>query len=425
MYNVRKVLDGVWWTGAQDRRLALFENTYEVPAGMSYNNYVIVDEKTCLMDGIDAAVEQQFHENLAHVLGGRPLDYMVVDHMEPDHCAAIPALVEKYPAMKIVATAKAFRMMEQFYDFDVDSRKIVVKEGDTLCLGEHTLQFIMAPMVHWPEVMVSYEITSKILFAADAFGAYGALSGGIFADEVEWERDWPDETRRYYTNIVGKYGPQTNALLKKAGKLEINYICPLHGVIWRKDFHLILDRYKKWATYTPEINSVAIFYGSVYSGTENAADILSVKLAELGVRNVRVFDVSKTSLSEMLSRAFEYSTWVFAAATYNMGIFDRMQFLLHDIHSHNLRNRWVGLIENGTWGPLANSLMKKELDGLKDITYLEPEITIHSGVKEDTVQQLDTLAHALAQAVRDNPFFEPDPHTVHNDPCDDVSCKLH
>lgn len=401
MYNVRKVVDDIWWTGAQDRRLELFENTYRVPAGMSYNNYVIMDNKTCLMDGIDAAVEHQFHDNLDHVLNGRPLDYMVVDHMEPDHCAAIPYLAEKFPDMKIVATQKAFRMMEQFYDFDVQSRAVVVKEGDTLSLGKHVLRFIMAPMVHWPEVMVTYDTTDHVLFAADAFGAYGAMHGSLFADEVNWEKDWSDETRRYYTNIVGKYGPQTHALLKKASRLDISYICPLHGFVWRQDFNMLIDRYEKWSTYTPETNSVAIFYGSVYSGTENAADILSVKLSEKGIRNVRVFDVSKTDLSEMLSRAFEYSTWVFAAATYNLGVFDRMHFLLHDIKTHNLRNRCVGLIENGTWGPLSGSLMAKELESLKNITILEPRVTIHSAPKEDTLIELDKLADSLVSAVKD------------------------
>ncbi len=398
MFNVRSITEGIYWLGSSDRRLELFENAYPVPAGMSYNNYVIIDDKTCLMDGIDDAVTRQFMENLDHVLNGRTLDYMVVHHMEPDHCSAIPELLQKYPGMKIVASQKAIRMIDQFYHLKVDA--IPVKEKDTLDLGKHKLTFIAAPMVHWPEVMMSYECSEGIFFSADAFGAFGAMSGNIFADEVEWERDWADEARRYYANIVGKYGAQTSAVLKKASGFEIKMILPLHGHIWRKDLNLILDRYAKWASYTPEKNSVAIFYGSVYGNTANAADILSVKLAERGVRDVKVYDVSKTTVSELVSRAFEYSTLVFASATYNAEIFDHMHTFLTDLENHNLSDRTVGVIENGSWAPTAGKKINEILAGMKNMTVLEPQVSLLSSLNEASLAKLDELADALAAAVK-------------------------
>lgn len=400
MYNFRKVNDDLYWLGASDRRLELFENVYPLPAGMSYNNYVLMDEKTCLLDGIDDAVTRQFFENLEHVLNGRNLDYMVVHHMEPDHCSAIPELVAKYPEMKIVASMQAFKMMQQFYGLETESRAIVVKEGSALNLGKHELKFIAAPMVHWPEVMMSIDTVTGTLFTADAFGAFGAMSGNIFADEVDWERDWSDEARRYYVNIVGKYGPQVSAVLKKAAALDIKMICPLHGHIWRENFNMILDRYAKWASYTPEKKSVAIFYGSVYGNTANAADILAVKLVELGVRGVRVFDSSKTDTSELVSRAFEYEALVFASATYNAEIFDKMSYLFDDMKNHNLQNRIVGLMENGSWAPMAANLMKKRLETMKNMTVVEPVVTIKSGVTEENVESITQLAKALAEAVK-------------------------
>lgn len=393
MYNVREVKEDIYWLGAQDRRIQLFENIYPVPNGMSYNNYIILDEKTCLMDGIDDAVANQFLENLDHVLGDRTLDYMVVQHMEPDHCSCIPELLMRYPKMKIVASAKAVQMIQQFYHLDVDA--VVIKEGDTLDLGKHTLSFIAAPMVHWPEVMVSYEKTTGTLFSADAFGCFGAMSGNIFADEVDWERDWADEARRYYVNIVGKYGVQTTGLLKKAAGLDLKMILPLHGHLWRQDFSQILSRYEKWASYTPEKDSVAIFYGSIYGNTANAADILSMKLAEEGVKDVRVFDVSKTDTSELLSRAFQYSTLVFACATYNAEIFDPMHHFLLDLKNHNLSGRKVGLMENGSWAPMANKKMAELLGTMKNMEIVEPMVTMKSAVDDTVEEQLGQLAKAL------------------------------
>jgi len=397
MYNVREVAKDIWWMGASDRRLELFENAYPVPAGMSYNNYLIMDEKTCLMDGIDDAVTRQFFENLEHVLGGRTLDYMVVQHMEPDHCAAIPELVAKYPDLKIVASAKAIQFISQFYHINVNA--ITVKEKDTLELGKHTLTFIAAPMVHWPEVMMSVESLTGAFFSADAFGAFGAMSGNIFADEVDWEKDWSDEARRYYTNIVGKYGAQVTNLLKKVGAFDIKMILPLHGHVWRENLDMVISRYAKWSSYTPEKNSVAIFYGSVYGNTANAADILAVKLAERGLKDVRVYDVSKTSTSELLSVAFEYSTLVFASATYNAEIFDYMHILLTDLKNHNLCGRKVALMENGSWAPMANKKMSEMIASMKDMVIIEPTVSLVSSVDDAALEKIEELAEAIAKQI--------------------------
>ncbi len=393
MYNVRNVAEGIYWLGASDRRLELFENAYPVPNGMSYNNYVIIDDKTCLVDGIDDAVTRQFMENLDHVLAGRTLDYMVVHHMEPDHCSAIPELLTKYPDMKIVASQKAIQMIDQFYHLKVNA--VAVKEKDTLELGRHTLNFIAAPMVHWPEVMMSYDSYTGAFFSADAFGAFGAMSGNIFADEVDWEKEWADEARRYYANIVGKYSAQTTAVLKKASTIDIKMILPLHGHLWRKDLDILLDRYNKWASYTPEKDSVVIFYGSVYGNTANAADILAMKLAEKGLKDVKVYDVSKTTVSELVSRAFEYSKIVFASATYNAEIFDHMHTLLIDLENHNLSNRTVGIIENGSWAPTAGKKITEILGNMKNMTVLEPLVSVKSSLDGTSLAKLEELADAL------------------------------
>ncbi len=400
MYNVRQVCEDTWMTGASDRRIELFENVYPVPDGVSYNNYVILDEKTCLLDGVDSAVRDQFMENLDHVLGDRDLDYMVVHHMEPDHAAVLGDLVQRYPNLKVVAGAQAFKMMGQFFDFDLTDRKVVVKEGSTLELGKHTLNFVAAPMVHWPEVLVSYDSATGALFSADAFGSFGALGGNIWADEVEWDRDYAAEARRYYVNIVGKYGLQTTNLLKKAAKLDIKYILPLHGFLWRQDMGKFIDLCAKWASYTPEVDSVCVFYGSIYGHTGNAASILAAKLADRGLKNVRIYDVSKTDTSELVSRAFEYSTLVFASSTYNMGIFDRMDSFVGDLAKHNLQKRTVGIIENGTWAPQSGALLKQRLEGMKDMTLVEPTVKMMSAVKPATVEQLDALADALAASIQ-------------------------
>ena len=350
MYNVMQINDDVTYVGASDRKLALFEAVYPLVNGVSYNSYLVNDEKTVLLDTVDRSVSGVFFENIAHVLDGRKLDYVIVNHMEPDHAATLGELVLRYPEVKIVSNAKVVAMIKQFFDFDVDARVQVVAEGDTFSTGKHTFTFAMAPMVHWPEVMVTFDTTDGILYSADAFGTFGALAGNVFADEVDFENKWLDEARRYYTNIVGKYGPQVQMALKKALALDIKMICPLHGPIWRENIAWFVDKYNKWSTYTPEDNTVLIAYASIYGGTENAANILASELAKKGIKNIAMTDVSVTHPSYIISEAFRCSHIVFAAPTYNAGIFTPMETLLLDLAAHNLQNRTVAFIENGKLG---------------------------------------------------------------------------
>ena len=395
MHNTRKINDDIYYLGASDRRIELFENVYPVSQGMSYNSYLITDEKTCLMDSVDESVRGQFLENLQYALNGRNLDYMVVQHMEPDHCSIVPELFRMYPDMKLVASLQAFKMMENFYSLQTEERRLVVKEGDTLELGKHILKFIAAPMVHWPEVLMTYDVTDKILFSADAFGSFGAMSGNIFADEIDWDKDFKDEARRYYVNIVGKYGLQTQNVLKKASTLDIQMICPLHAHIWRKDLSTIISLYDTWSKYEAEKDSVVIFYGSIYGNTQNAAEILAMQLAENGIENVEVFDTSKTHVSFLVSKAFEYKTLVFAAATYNAEIFDTVQNLITELKNHNLSNRRIGLIENGSWAPVAASKMKAQLETFKNMEVVEPVVKVMSSVTDKNVEELSVLAKEL------------------------------
>ena len=396
MHCIRKVTDDMYWIGGNDRRLALFENVYPIPRGVSYNSYVVLDEKTVLLDTVDSAVAGIFFENLKAALNGRTLDYLIVNHMEPDHCAMIEDVVMRYPEVQIVCNAKTLKMIKQFFDFEVDSRVILVKEMDTLCTGRHTFAFVMAPMVHWPEAMVTYDATDKILYSADAFGSFGAINGNLFADEVNFERDWLDDARRYYTNIVGKYGNQVQALLKKAATIEINMICPLHGLIWRKNIGWFVDKYINWATCTPEDQGVVIVYASVYGNTAKVADLMAAKLAEKGIHNVRVYDVSVTHSSEIVSEVFRCSHIIFASTTYNAGIFVNMENALHDIVAHNLQKRTVALVENGTWAPTAGSLMRKLLATLKDVKILDNTLTLNSALKPSQMEQVDALVDAIA-----------------------------
>lgn len=400
MQCTRKVTDSIYWVGGNDRRLALFENIFPIPRGVSYNSYVILDEKTALMDTADFSISRQFMENVAYALGGRDLDYMVIDHMEPDHCANIQMLKEKYPNVKIVGNAKTFQMIGQFYDLDLaDEDKVVVKEGDTLELGSHTLTFVMAPMVHWPEAMVSYEVSEKILFSADAFGSFGALDGRIFNDEIHFERDWMDDARRYYTNIVGKYGAQVQMLLKKASALDIRMICPLHGPIWRSDLNVLLTKYDQWSKYEAEEKGVLIIYGSMYGNTEGVAGALSVKLADAGVKEMAVYDVSKTHMSELIAEAFRYSHIVLACPTYNGGIYPPMDALLHDMKALNMSNKVFAVIENGTWAPASGRLMTAVLETLKGCCVLDTKVTVKSTLKPDKEAELDALCQALTASL--------------------------
>ena len=399
MYCTKKIYEDLYWVGGNDRRLALFENIYPISRGVSYNSYVLLDEQTVLLDTVDRAINDLFFENLEHVLAGRTLDYVIVNHMEPDHCASLAELVLRYPEIKIVCNAKTLGIIRQFYRFDADSRALIVKEGDTLSTGKHTLTFVMAPMVHWPEVMVTYDTTDKTLFSADAFGTFGALNGNLFADEVNFETEWLDDARRYYTNIVGKYGPQVQALLKKAAGLEIRMICPLHGPIWRENIGWFLDKYQHWSSYTPEDQSVVIAAGSVYGNTMNAAEILAGMLADRGIKNIKLYDVSNTHPSVLVSEAFRCSHLVFAGSTYNNGIFTPMETVLLDLAAHNLQNRTVALIENGTWAPVSGKLMRELVEKMKKTQILEPSITLRSSLKEEQLSALEALADAIAHSL--------------------------
>lgn len=395
MHCTRKISENVYWVGGNDRRLAMFEGVYSVPAGVSYNSYVLLDQKIAVMDTVDPAVSKVYFENLEYVLGTRKPDYLVVHHMEPDHAATIGDFARRYPETQIVCNAKILAMIKQFFDFDIDLRAYVVKEGDTLSLGEHTLAFVNAPMVHWPEVMMSYEQKEGILFSADAFGCFGAINGAIFADEVDFDRDYLDEARRYYTNIVGKYGTQVTVALKKASALDIKYLCPLHGFVWRKNIGYFVDKYIKWATYTPEKNGVMIAYASIYGNTANAAEILSVALREKGIETV-MFDVSVTPASEIIAETFKYSHAVFASATYNAGIFVTMDELLRDIAAHNIQNRTVAFVQNGSWAPSAGKQMREIMESVKNTTFIDNIVDIRSSVKDGTRESLMALADEIA-----------------------------
>ena len=400
MYCVKTIKEDLFWVGGTDRRLALFENAFPIPRGVSYNSYVLMDEKTVLFDTVDRAISQQFFENLEAVLNGRSLDYVVVDHMEPDHCATLGELVARYPDMQVVCNAKTVSVIKQFYNFDIDAKAVVVKEKDTLTTGKHTLTFVMAPMVHWPEVMVTYDMTDKILFSADAFGTFGAMNGNLFADEVNFERDWLDDARRYYTNIVGKFGPSVQTLLKKASALEIEMLCPLHGPVWRENIGWYVDKYLTWSSYAPEEKAVMIAYGSIYGHTENAANILACRLAHLRVKNIAMYDVSSTHPSYLISEAFRCSHMVLASVTYNGGLFSYMEHFLSDLKAHGLQNRTVALIENGSWGILSGKIMGEALAGMKNMNVLEGTVSIKSSLKDGQEASLEALAKAVWESMQ-------------------------
>ncbi|MDE7078824.1 MAG: FprA family A-type flavoprotein [Clostridia bacterium] len=399
MYSIKKITADAYCVGVNDRKITLFESVYPVSRGMSYNSYLVLDEKTVLLDTVDSSASLQFLENVEKALNGRKLDYLIINHMEPDHCANIGAIVDKYPSVKIVGNAKTFTMMSQFFDFEIESRKIVIKEGDTINTGRHNFTFVMAPMVHWPEAMVTYDTTDKILYSADAFGSFGAMDGNIFADECDFENKWLDDARRYYTNIVGKYGVQVQSLLKKASTLEISMICPLHGPIWRENLGFIIDKYMKWSSYTPEKKSALIVYGSVHGHTENTADIFANSLGERGVKEIAVYNASTTHFSTIIAESFKYSHIVFACATYNMSLFPPMQVVLHELAEHNLQNRTFAFIENGTWAPVAAKLMQECVDKLKNNKIIEQKVTIKSALNEQSCAELEKLADAVASDI--------------------------
>ena len=395
MHCTRKVTADLSWIGADDRRLACFEGVYGVPDGVSYNAYLLSDEKTVLFDTVDKAVSRTFFENLAYALDGRKLDYLVVSHMEPDHAATIEELTLRHPELTIICNDKIKTMLGQFFSLSDTLKYHIVSEGETLCTGRHEFTFVMAPMVHWPEVMMTYDLTDKMLFSADAFGTFGALNGHLFADEVDFFSDYVDEARRYYTNIVGKYGAQVQAVLKKAAGLELNYVCPLHGFVWRSHFGDFLDKYLKWSSYTPEENGVLIAYASVYGHTENTVNILACKLVERGVK-VKVYDTSVTAASYILSDAFRYSHLVFASTTYNAGIFVTMENLVHDIANHNLQGRKIALLENGSWAATSGKLMRDILSKLRGTQLIGSTVSLKSDITEAQLCELDALADEIA-----------------------------
>lgn len=397
MYCTKNVTDDLYWIGGNDRRLALFENIFPIPNGVSYNSYVLLDEKTVLLDTVDKAVSEQFFENLIHVLGERTLDYVIINHMEPDHCAMLKEVIMRYPDVQIVCNAKTADIIKQFFKIETDA--LIVKENDTLCTGKHTFTFLMAPMVHWPEVMVTYDTTDKILYSADAFGTFGAINGNLFADEIDFEHRWLDDARRYYTNIVGKYGAQVQALLKKASNVEIEMICPLHGPVWRTNLEWFIEKYQKWSTYEPEDQGVMIAYASIYGNTENAVNVLASRLADKGLKNIEVYDVSVTHPSVIVSEAFRASHLVFASPTYNGGIFPNMETVLLDLKAHNLKNRTVAFLQNGTWAATSGRQMNELVSGMKDMTVLEPTITIKSALNDSQSEEMDAMVDAILNSL--------------------------
>lgn len=404
MYCVRSVTEDLYWVGANDHRLHLFENIHPIPYGVSYNAYLLMDKETVLFDTVDWSACRQLMENLDHVLDGRPLDWLVVNHMEPDHGASVEQILLRYPKVKVISTEKSFMLMRQF-GFHPDAHEcITVAEGDTHCFGSHTVTFVEAPMVHWPEAMVTFDTTNGVLFSADAFGSFIALDGKLFADEVDFDRDWIDEARRYLTNIVGKYGPHIQLLLKKAGGIldQIKYICPLHGPVWRKDLGYFIDKYDKWSRYEPEVKGVMIAYASMYGNTEGAAQALASRLCEKGCTDVAVYDVSNTHVSDLISEAFKYSHIVLASVTYNLGIYPVMHNFLMDMKALNLQKRTFALIENGSWACKSGDLMQKFIDEeLKDMTVLNERLSIASSLGADKNVDLDALAEAIIESMKE------------------------
>ena len=400
MHCVRKVTEDLYWVGANDHRLNLFENIHPISRGVSYNSYLLMDKKTVLFDTVDWSVCRQFLENIEAVLGGRSLDYLVINHMEPDHAASLEEVLLRYPKVKVISTEKAFMLMHQF-GFDVEERKEVVKEGDEKSFGKHVVTFVSAPMVHWPEAMVTFDKTNGVLFAADAFGSFGALDGKLFNDEVNFDRDWIDEARRYYTNIVGKYGPHVQALLKKAAGIDIKIICPLHGPVWRSNLGYFIDKYDKWSRYEPEEKGVMIVYASMYGNTESAATVLASRLVEKGITNVVMYDVSNTHVSQLISETFKYSHIVLASVTYNLGIYPLMHNYLMDMKALNVQNRTVAIVENGSWACKSGDLMAEFLDGMKQMSVLNERLTVVSSLSEEKVDEMEVLIDGIVDSMKD------------------------
>lgn len=380
------VTDSVLYVGCDDRDIDLFESQYHVPNGVTYNSYVIMDEKIAVMDTVDPRAMEEWMQNVERVLDGKEPDYLVISHLEPDHAGSIQRIAERYPAMKLVSNAKVFAMLPQFFNFDLTGRTVTVGEGDSLELGSHTLHFVMAPMVHWPEVMVEYESSEKILFAADGFGKFGAMDA---------EEEWTDEARRYFINIVGKYGPQVQALLRKAATLDIAMICPLHGPVLKENLGFYIDKYLKWSSYEPEEEGVVVACASIHGNTRKAMQRFVEILREKGAKNVVFFDLARDDMAEAVASAYRYDTLVTACCTYDANLFPCMEDFLYHLKIKNFQNRKVGIVENGSWAPMAGKQMRSYFEGMKNIRIADPMVTIRSTMTKENEEEMKALADAL------------------------------
>jgi flavorubredoxin len=402
MNSTYELLPNIYWVGGNDRRIERFENMFPLTNGVAYNSYMILDEKTALLDTVDSAISAEYMENITHVLNGRGLDYLIINHMEPDHCANIEEILRRYPGVCVIGNAKTLKFFNQYYSMDMTDNFQEIKEGQEISLGTHTLRFYMAPMVHWPEVMVTYEVSQGILFSADAFGAFGAMAGNIFADELDYDSYYLDEARRYYTNIVGRFGNQVQALFKKLEGIDINMICSLHGHIWKGNMiPYILEKYDKWSKYLPEKKGVVLAFASMYGNTENTVNALATKLAERGVKDMRMYDVSKTHPSYIISDIFKYSNVVFASPTYNLQLYFPMDALIRELSVLNISNRKVSLIGNHTWASAALKHMTELVNNMKNMEIVGRSIDIKSSLREDREPELDALADAIYQSLQD------------------------
>lgn len=401
MNNSIKIFDDLYWVGADDRRIELFENLYPVPDGMSYNSYLILDEKNTVVDGVDSSVIYQYIDNIQSVLGDKTLDYAIINHMEPDHCAALLQLYLIYPNIKFIGNTKTHRLLKQFYPQISDSSLITVNEKDTFSTGKHKFTFYFAPMVHWPEVMNTYCDSLKVLFSADAFGSFGAISGNLYQDQVYNNENLISESRRYYSSIVGKYGLQTNSILKKLSGLDIKVICSLHGPLWRKNIDQIISLYQKWASYEAEDKTICIAYASVYGNTQICAEYLGQCLSELGLNKISIFDVSKTDVSYILSEMFRCSHIALLSCTYSNSIFPKMEFLLQDMKNHSLCNRYISVVENGSWAPQSGKLIKEYISSMKNMNIIDPMVTIKSSPTNEDYQNIKLLANNIFKSICD------------------------
>lgn len=399
MYCTRAVTDNLFWVGADDYRIKLFENYHEIPKGVSYNAYLLLDEKTVLFDTVDWSCNRQMMENIDHLLDGRSLDYLVIHHVEPDHGASIRSVMDRYPNITLICSKMAVKFLSQFGFATDESRIEIVGEGETLRFGQHKLTFFTAPMVHWPEVLVSFDKTNGVLFTADAFGSFGTLDGKLFADEVNYERDWIDEARSYYTNIVGKFGANVQKLLKKLPVDQVKIICPLHGLVWRKDLAYFIDKHNRWSRYEPEESGVLLVWGSMYGNTQNAVSILATLLAERGITNTVMYDASRTSVTKLIAETFRFSHMVIASATCNLEVLPPVRNFVAEMQSLHVQNRTIAVMEGGTWNIRAGKLLREEIAKMSDMTLLENTITVKSSMKENQLVELEALADAIVASL--------------------------